>query len=599
MSRSYTRIVAGTLVLIGCGIAVETPGALANITSQDYLPHGFCFLWNVRLLTLHVVSDSIIFLSYMAISITLAWFVYCERKRIPLGWIVGAFGAFIVACGFTHAMDVLVLWKPLYWLSGDVKLVTAIASLTTAAFLPFVISTMRELLERARTSQRNESRFLAASDSSSDAFFILQSVRDPGNEITDFRFSFLNANGARLVSSTRERVQGRRLLGLFKGSTRAERLFESFKRVVETGDPIDAEVPIESSAALTASWIHYHILKLEDGVAVTATDISVRKESELKLAQFANFARSIVASSPLATIVTDATGTITSINAAAERMLLYTESELIGLETPLIFFNPEELVRRAEKLTEELRAPIEPGIAVLAANPSRGLSEEAEWRFVRRDGSQFDALLNVSALSDAGGADGLVLVAYDITERKRNEERIAHLAHHDALTGLPARVLLYERLAESLARADREKRNVAVLMVDLDGFKKINDRLGHQAGDEILIEVAKRLQSTVGPSDTVARIGGDEFIVVLDEVQAAHDAAAAAAALIQALEEPIELGAEAIRGSASIGVCLYPDDGQTAKQLLMNADAAMYRSKAAGRGGFKFFAVNLQAGTMR
>jgi diguanylate cyclase (GGDEF)-like protein/PAS domain S-box-containing protein len=583
---AYRRIAALAVLVIAGAIAFELPGALANAGSEDFLPHGFCFLWNPGLVTLHVASDSTIFFSYMAISLSLAWLVYREREKIPMGWMVGAFGLFIVACGFTHAMDILVLWKPLYWLSGDVKLVTAIASITTAALLPLVMPRIRQLLAQAEVARQNERRFLAASDSSNDAFYILESVRDAEGEIVDFRFVFVNAHGARLISNQPETLRGRLLCETYP-SERANGMFATYKRVVETGELFEAELAVTSSV-VNAAWLHYKVLKLEDGVATTASDISVRKENEIKLARYASFARSIVASSPLATIVTDLHGTITSLNGAAERMLLYDKDDLIGRATPLVFFDPQEVKRRSEELSRELRAHVEPDIGILAAKPSRGLAEESEWRFVRRDGTSFDALLSVSALSGAtGDSDGLVLVAHDITERKRNDERNAYLALHDALTGLPTRVLLNERLAAALARPPEEARRVAVLMVDLDDFKSVNDHLGHHAGDELLVGVARRLSGAVGERDTVARIGGDEFVVMLDDIEDARALDAAAERVLRALAAPIELEAQVLLVTASIGACLFDSEIGSAEHLLRYADKAMYRSKAKGGGGYE------------
>jgi diguanylate cyclase (GGDEF)-like protein/PAS domain S-box-containing protein len=529
----------------------------------------------------------------MAISLSLAWLVYREREKIPMGWMVGAFGLFIVACGFTHAMDILVLWKPLYWLSGDVKLVTATASITTAALLPLAMPRIRQLLAQAEVARQNERRFLAASDSSNDAFYILESVRDAQGEIVDFRFVFVNAHGARLISNQPESLRGRLLCETYP-SERASGMFATYKRVVETGELFEAELPVTSSV-INAAWLHYKVLKLEDGVATTASDISVRKENEIKLARYASFARSIVASSPLATIVTDLHGTITSLNGAAERMLLYDKDDLIGRATPLVFFDPQEVKRRSVELSRELSAHIEPDIGILAARPSRGLAEESEWRFVRRDGTSFDALLSVSALSGAtGDSDGLVLVAHDITERKRNDERIAYLALHDALTGLPTRVLLNERLAAALARSPEEARRVAVLMVDLDDFKSVNDHLGHHAGDELLVGVARRLSDAVDERDTVARIGGDEFVVMLDDIEDARALDAAAERILRALAAPIELEAQVLLVTASIGACLFAPEIGSAEHLLRNADKAMYRAKAKGGGGYESHSATAQ-----
>jgi diguanylate cyclase (GGDEF)-like protein/PAS domain S-box-containing protein len=573
------------------------PDAIRQLTSQSYLPHGFCYLWNPRLLTLHVVSDTIIFFSYLAISGMLAWLLYAERRRIPLAWVFVAFGLFIVACAFTHAMDVVVLWKPYYWLQGDVKLITAIASLTTAAALPFYLPKVRQLLEAARSSRSNEVRFLAASHSSNDAFYIFESVRGGAGEIVDFRFVFVNANGARLLSCTPEELTGT-LLCVRLPSYRRDGFFERFQRVAETGEPLVEEFAVHEEH-IDAEWLSHQVVKLNDGIAVTTTNISARKRDEIKLANLAQFTQSIFASSPLPTIVTDCGGLIVSVNPAAERALWYAKEELIG-QTALVLLEPQAVARRAGALSQELGATVESNIEVLTARPRRGLVEDAEWKVLRKDGSSFEAQLTISGLNGENGEiSGLILIGYDITERKRAQEYIAHLAHHDALTGLPTRTLLHDRMGVSISRAIRSRKKVALLMIDLDQFKKVNDLLGHHVGDELLVQVAKRLQAGVRLSDTVARMGGDEFVVLLSDLSSRDEAEAIAEKLRGGLQFPVAIGTQTIHVTASIGLCLYPDNGESGETLLQNADAAMYRVKSDGRNAVQSFTLEMASASSR
>ena len=181
---------------------------------------------------------------------------------------------------------------------------------------------------------------------------------------------------------------------------------------------------------------------------------------------------------------------------------------------------------------------------------------------------------------------GLILIAYDITERKRTQDYITHLAHHDALTGLPVRTLLHDRLEDALARARRQRSKVGLLVIDLDNFKRINDSMGHAAGDQLLMEVAERLRHWVRVTDTVARMGGDEFVVVLDGLHNAEEAESIAHKLLAALRAPIRIEGKTLLHTASIGGCLYPDQATCAEDLLRYADVAMYRVKAEGRDGY-------------
>src|ERR1700688_2882141 len=188
-----------------------------------------------------------------------------------------------------------------------------------------------------------------------------------------------------------------------------------------------------------------------------------------------------------------------------------------------------------------------------------------------------------------------------ITTRTRGLEaanqQLRHLATHDALTGLPNRVLLDDRLQQAIAHADRDMRSFAVLVCDLDRFKLINDSLGHRAGDELLQEVARRLLTVVRTADTVARFGGDEFVLIGTSIGDGGDAEALAARVMDVLQAPVRIAAIDIHTSPSIGIAMYPDDGITMQAVLAHADAAMYSAKQQGRGNFRRYAPGMDAGT--
>jgi diguanylate cyclase (GGDEF)-like protein/PAS domain S-box-containing protein len=843
--KSGLSVIVSLAAVLTAAVAVW-PSTITRMASSDFLPHGFCYLWDKHLLTLHVVSDSLIFLSYVAISYTIAHLLYHERRRLPFEWIFVAFGIFIVACGFTHAMDVVVLWIPLYWLAGDIKLVTAIASVTTAIALPILVPKIRLILKQAASSRLNELRFVGAAENSMDCLYLVDAVRDANGEIEDFVFTYVNACAVNLVTFSKEELIGGRMSEMFP-LNRKIGLLDKYKDVVRSGESFVGEFAIQEDNIRTA-WLRIQASRLGEGVAIAASDITARKEqeegirkseallarterltntggweidlatsevfwspevrriqgvapdyqptldeaiefyipedrlrirdviqaatsdgngfdlectvvradgrqvpvrvlggaqyengkpirlagafqditqqvaervalttvkdrlslatdsggigiwdwdiakntlcwdrwmyrlygmepreddevyelwrqhvhpedrdsaerqlrdamngvkpfhtvfrilwgdgsvhyiqatalaindesgrparmigtntdvtaqkeNELEVAKLAGFMHSIISSSPFATIVTDLQGVITSVNPAAERMLWYGRQDLVHRETPMLLLSPQQVVNRASVLSEELHSIVEPGIDVLTANPRRGKLEEAEWELIRRDGSRFDAQLTVSALTDeTSGIVGYILVAYDITERKRAQDYIAHLARHDELTGLPTRALFRDRLDAALARATRYQRKVGVLMVDLDNFKKVNDFMGHHVGDELLVVMAKRLQSCARGSDMVARMGGDEFTLVLDELRSAEDAELVAEKIVQAITMPVPIGPHIISPTASIGISVYPDGGSTAQALLTNADVAMYRAKAEGRNARRTYTSEL------
>jgi diguanylate cyclase (GGDEF)-like protein/PAS domain S-box-containing protein len=187
----------------------------------------------------------------------------------------------------------------------------------------------------------------------------------------------------------------------------------------------------------------------------------------------------------------------------------------------------------------------------------------------------------------------LVMVSHDITERKEMEAYILHQTSHDALTGLPNRLLLEDRMKQATAHLGRRQAPVAVLFIDLDRFKDINDTLGHAAGDRVLQEVAERLGKCVREGDTVARLSGDEFVVLLAGMQEGKDAAFVAEKIVMTVSEICQVGGEELRISPSIGIAIFPDDGQNMDQLLRNADTAMYHAKQEGRSRFSFFSPHM------
>ena len=180
-----------------------------------------------------------------------------------------------------------------------------------------------------------------------------------------------------------------------------------------------------------------------------------------------------------------------------------------------------------------------------------------------------------------------------------SNRQLRHLATHDVLTGLPNRVLLDDRLTQAMAHADRDKQSFAVLVCDLDRFKLINDSLGHRAGDELLQEVARRLTGVVRTIDTVARFGGDEFVLLASSIAEVEDAPRLAARAIEALQPPVSIGGIDVHTSVSIGIAIYPADGASIEALLAHADAAMYSAKQQGRGNVQCFAPGMHAGTER
>lgn len=211
-------------------------------------------------------------------------------------------------------------------------------------------------------------------------------------------------------------------------------------------------------------------------------------------------------------------------------------------------------------------------------------------RILRPNGQERILHHTGEALRDSSGAiQSITGTLQDVTELKSTEARLWHIAHHDPLCDLPNRMLMYDRLSQTLARARRNKKQVALMLFDLDDFKQINDTYGHQAGDNLLIEISNRMRQCVRDSDTIARLAGDEFTLIIDQLSDPRDAASIAQKIINALQEPINLDGQLAIVTCSIGIALYPGDAEDMEGLLKTADHAMYESKRCGKNAFHFY----------
>lgn len=228
----------------------------------------------------------------------------------------------------------------------------------------------------------------------------------------------------------------------------------------------------------------------------------------------------------------------------------------------------------------------------------RGLEEHGQWdgEFwnVRKNGEEYAERLSVTAITNASGeVQQFAAIMSDITKRKQDEERILYQANYDSLTGLPNRSLFLDRLNQSLANMARADRSLGLLFIDLDGFKLVNDTLGHDIGDLLLKEAAKRLGTCVRTGDTVARLGGDEFTIIMPNLDDARNAPLVAQRVLDALAKPFLLSGHEAFVSASIGITIFPDDAREAQELLKNADASMYRAKEQGKANYQFFTADM------
>lgn len=311
-----------------------------------------------------------------------------------------------------------------------------------------------------------------------------------------------------------------------------------------------------------------------EGIVGVSRDITERQRSQERILTLSQ----AIEQNPVSVIITSVDGYIEYVNRAFETATGYSRSEIID--------------QAIEALKSE-HIP-EPQYASLWRALKSGQSWQGELQNTKKNGESFWEYAHVTPLFDSQNRiKHYLAVMQDISQQKAQEAKILHQAHFDSLTQLPNRFLSLDRLEQLMQDAKRHKTMVAVLFLDLDDFKKVNDTLGHETGDQLLIAATQRLCSAVRDTDTVGRLGGDEFIVLLSDLQSPQDAQPIAQKILELLRQPLSVSNRDILLTVSIGIALYPNDGMTTAELLRNADSAMYHSKAQGRNNFQYFTPEL------
>jgi len=275
-------------------------------------------------------------------------------------------------------------------------------------------------------------------------------------------------------------------------------------------------------------------------------------------------------------------GIILSFNRAAQKIFGYSEKEILGKNVSLLVPAPHR-----EQHDGYLARYLQTGQA-------RIIGKTKEIEGVRKDGTIFPMELGVTEVK-LGDTHLFTAILRDISEKKLTQQRIEHLAHYDTLTQLPNRSLFYDRLRQAIMIAKRIQRSIVLLYLDLDGFKQVNDTLGHHTGDMLLILVAERLRKCVRESDTLARFGGDEFTLILNDIDEHEDVKLVAQKIIEVISQPFEVEGHTLHIGVSIGIARFPDDAMVDGELLVAADKAMYSAKAAGKSTYRFSSAGEQA----
>lgn len=308
----------------------------------------------------------------------------------------------------------------------------------------------------------------------------------------------------------------------------------------------------------------------------TARNVTEQRRAESQMYQLS----SALEQTADAVMITDRNGNIEYVNPAFTRISGYSRDEALGRKPELV-----KSGRHGQKFYQQLWQRILAGEVFDDVFVNR-----------RKDGSLYYEAKTITPVTDAhDNVISFISTGKDVTEQMETQEQLRFLAEHDVLTELPNRQVLIERMGQSLARARRRDRLVAVLFMDLDQFKYVNDSLGHDVGDDLLVQMARRLLTRVREGDTVARFGGDEFVLVIDEAESLADITAIAEKLLDSLTPPFMVSGMELHVTASVGISVFPDDGQDSETLLRNADNAMYRAKEAGRNSYRFYSGDMSA----
>ncbi len=385
---------------------------------------------------------------------------------------------------------------------------------------------------------------------------------------------YVNPHFCRMSGYESEEVIGKTMRMLQSGTTPKE-VYEDLWRTIKSGQVWRGEL-LNRSKHGKLYWEELCISPIFDeqgnitNFLSEQIDITARREAEEQIRLF----NRVFVNANESIMITDADNNILAVNPAFTVINGYTAEEVTGKNPRILSSGLMD-----EDFYKQMWSTIN----------STG-KWQGEMVDRRKDGEIFAEWLSISALRDVSGQlTHYVALMTDISERKAAEERMAYLAHHDLLTGLPNRLLFQDRLQQAIAHAERQQTKVALLFMDLDRFKDVNDTLGHQAGDLLLQEATRRIQLCVRSSDTVSRQGGDEFIIMLPDLDDLGDIVLVANKLIDSIAVPYDLNGHIVHVTTSIGVSVYPQDSVDIETLIKNADTAMYQAKEAGRKDYRFF----------
>jgi len=388
---------------------------------------------------------------------------------------------------------------------------------------------------------------------------------------------YWNQASEQLYGYRAEEAIGRNLLDLIIPGFMHQGVREAMQHMFATGQPIPTgELTLlrkdGTAVDVLSSHAYVKVPGQEPEMFCVDIDLTERKQAADKLQLAAN----VFTHAREGIFITDAQGEIVDVNEAFTRITGYGKAESLGKTPRMLNFD---------------RHPPEFFDAMWAALRGEGHWNGEVWN-QRKNGDVYAAMLTISAVRDGAGVNQHYVALFtDITPMKVHEQELEHIAHFDALTQLPNRVLLSDRLEQAIIQSQRRKHSVAVVFLDLDGFKAVNDLHGHEAGDELLVALSHRMKAALREGDTLARVGGDEFVAVLVDLEQPQDFEPVVQRMLHATSDSIVIGDLMLQVSASMGVTIYPQDGVDAELLMRHADQAMYEAKHAGKNRYHQFDV--------
>jgi diguanylate cyclase (GGDEF)-like protein/PAS domain S-box-containing protein len=453
----------------------------------------------------------------------------------------------------------------------DREIRRAIESLASEVALALESAALTEDLLR----RRSEARFRALIENSSDLVVVLDD---------DARVTFVSPATHRLLGRSEEYFAGKEPMQFVHPDDR-----EAIREVLDTAQPLSAPTePIEIRLAHADGSYRWFEMLSQDlrnepdiaGTVINAREITDRKGAEQLLAQNEARFRALVQNSSDVVAVIDENAFFTYVSPSIFGMLGYKPDELLGTSA-LALLPPDEMTSALRSHSQALAEAFE--------------QTSAELRIRNRDGSWHTVDMTITDLRDEPAVEGIVLNARDVTVRKALEHDLRTQALHDALTGLGNRNMFTDRVTHALKRRHDRDRVIAVLCIDLDDFKTVNDSLGHEVGDELLVLVAERLSACLRESDTAARLGGDEFAILLDSAFNEREVAGVAERILGMVREPFTIGDRDLTLTASLGIAISADRSTSSEVLLRNADMAMYLAKERGKNRAERFEESMHA----